>query len=69
MEHAKDMHVEEMFRLVDLKLAQLRSEGGLHQTSMYENRGFRPLYLSPGLDDFTESSNNNHETPSEAIGM
>ena len=66
MENAKHMHVEELFRLVDLKLAQLRSEEGLHQTSMYENRGFRPLYLSPGLDDLTENSNNNHQTTSEA---
>jgi len=49
MEHACDTDVEDMLKMVDQKLATLKSEGGSLQTSSYENRGFRKLYFNPGL--------------------
>jgi hypothetical protein len=49
MEHACDTDVEDMLKMVDQKLATLRSEGGSMQTSSYEDRGFRKLYFNPGL--------------------
>jgi len=49
MEHACDTDVEDMLKMVDQKLATLKTEEGLRQTSSYENRGFRKLYFNPGL--------------------
>lgn len=49
MQDACKMHIEEMLKLVDSKLKNLRSEGNTMQTSSYTNQGFQNCYIHPGI--------------------
>lgn len=50
MLHAHDTDVEEMLKMVDYQLAELKSEHKTMQTSSYTNEGFnRRCYIHPGI--------------------
>lgn len=50
MEHACDMHIEEMLKIVDNRLEPLCSERDYsRQTSAYTNQGFKNCYIHPGI--------------------
>lgn len=51
MEHAHDTDIENLLKMVDAELKDLRSSDGNMQTSSYENRGFKICYLNPGIND------------------
>lgn len=44
-EHAKTHHVEDLLKIVDEELT--RKNELWHQTSIFENRGFKTCYLNP----------------------
>lgn len=49
MEHAHDTDIENLLKMVDMEMKDLKSDDGNMQTSSFENRGFKTCYLHPGL--------------------
>lgn len=48
MDHAHEVDVENLLKIVDNKLSTLIAQGS-RQTTSFENRGFKTLYLHPKL--------------------
>lgn len=49
MLHSCNTHIEDMLKIVDNKLENLRSENQTMQTSVYTNQGFKNCYIHPGI--------------------
>lgn len=49
MNYAYNTHIEDIFKMIDLRLAALRSSSKTMQTSMFTNVGFKTCFVHPKI--------------------